>query len=271
MSVKHGLDPSAAPRRLLEEGVVGSLVAQGRWDDALARLSAARDAAPRDPDIAEAIRELRERALANALERLGSAESIPVRTGATPALGADERYLLGLIADDVAVDELIARSTLGRHRTVRGLSGLLELGAIRMVRASPAAGPETASAVRHVVVADGHPSSAAITRTMIRLVLGAVAQLETITTVAQLAGWGAKQRPDLVVTELTLLDGDALVGVRALRRTAGQAVPVLVVTSRLEHELARGRAPERSAVLARPIEKAALVEALASIGVTRKG
>ena len=262
---------SSRAGRILDEGPIAALVTQRRWDDALAKLNAARDAAPRDADIAEAIRTLRDRALGDGLERLGSTEAIPVRTGKAAALGADERYLLGLITDDAAVDEILAASTLGRHRTVRGLCGLLDLAAIRVepLLFTPSA-PETTSAMRHVVVADGHPSSAALTRTMLRLALGGSAHLETVTTTAQLAVCGARQKPDLLVTELVLVGGDALAALRTLRRTVGQVVPVILIASRVDRELAVARAPERSVVLGRPIEKAALVDALESLGFARK-
>jgi CheY-like chemotaxis protein len=258
--------------RLLSEGPIADLMRAGSFEAALTRLNEARDAAPRDAAIAEAIRRVREASLVSGVARLGGLEAVPVRTGVALALGADERYLIGLVTGAAALDELLAASTLGRYRTVRGLCGLLELGVIQTqarswVSDSPVA---PASAVRTVVVADGHPSSAAITRTMLRLVLGATAQLETVTSVAQLVSMGAKQRPDLVVTELVLADGEALPAVRTLRKSLGQLIPLILIASRTELEVASGRAPDRSVVLARPIEKTALIEALATIAFARK-
>ena len=67
-----------------------------------------------------------------------------------------------------------------------------------------------------------------------------------------------------------LVGGDGLAAVRSMRKAVGHVVPALIISSRLELEIAVGRAPERSAVVLRPIEKSALLDALASIGFVRK-
>ena len=118
-------------RRLLVDGPLGALVREGRWDEALAQLSEARDAAPRDPDIADAIRTVRERALASGLEQLGSNRGHPRSHRRDARARRGRAILLGLVTDTTAIDELLDTSTLGRHRTVRGLCGLLDLGVIR--------------------------------------------------------------------------------------------------------------------------------------------
>lgn len=259
-----------AASAILSQPSIAELVREEKWDDVLAKLYAAREVSPRDGDIAEAIRTVRDRVMRSGLERLGAIDAMPTRTGATAALGADEQYVLGLITGSATLDELLDGSTLGRHRTVRALTGLVALGVIRIPAGAPRGAVEAPGAVRHVIVADGHPPSAALTRTMLRLVLGGSTRLETVPGATELAVAAAQEHPDLVVTELRLSGGDGLVALRALRRALGAAVPALVIASKLEIELATGRAPERCALLARPIEKAPLIEALASIGIARR-
>ncbi|WP_236519747.1 response regulator [Sandaracinus amylolyticus] len=244
-----------------------------RFDDALARLYEARDERPDDAELADAIRFVRERALRNGLDRLGSLESVPRRLSipVPTSLGADERYLLGLVDGEASIDELLDASTLGRHRTVRALCTLLDRDMVRVdaITSAPVVTPDAALA-RHVLVADGHPPSAALTRTMLRLVLGAAARLETVGSVTQLTAAAQKQRPDLVVTETMLPGGDGVAALRTLRRAHGGAIPAIVIASRVELALVSGRAPDGCAVLARPIEKSALIDALATIGIARK-
>lgn len=262
----------ASPATILQQGSIADLVRAQRWDEALARLYEARDARPNDAEVSDAIRVVRERAMRTGLERLGSLEAIPRRTGAAGAsLASDEQYLLGLVDGTASIDELLDTSTLGRHRTVRGLCMLVDRGLLRIERGSSAPRATLEAVVaRHVLVADGQTSSAALTRTMLRLVLGAGAQLETVGSLPQLTAAAQKQRPDLVVTELTLPGGDGLTALRTLRRSMGGPVPAIVIASRVELEFASGRAPDLCAVLSRPIEKTALVEALGSVGIARK-
>ena len=260
---------------ILQRGSIADLVREQRWDEALSRLYEARGERPHDPEIPDAIRVVRERSLRHGLEVLGSLEAVPRATGVTASLGSDEQYLLGLVDGSATIDGLLDGSTLGRHRTVRGLCVLLERGVVRIEhapqsRTSPPRSAADATTARHVLVADGHPPSAALTRTMLRLVLGASAHLETVGSAAQLATAAQRKAPDLVVAELMLPGGDGLAAVRAARRAAGTVVPGLVIASRVEIEFASGRAPEQCAVLSRPIEKAALIEALTRIGIARK-
>lgn len=261
----------ASPAAILQQGSIADLVRAERWDEALARLYEARDARPNDSEVSDAIRVVRDRAMRNGLERLGSLEAVPRRTGASAPLASDEQYLVGLVTGSATIDELLDSSTLGRHRTVRGLCALVDRGVIRIEQSTSAPRATLDAAIaRHVVVADGQTSSAALTRTMLRQALGAGAQLETVTSMSELTAAAAKQRPDLVVTEHSLPGGDGLTALRGLRRSMGGPVPAILIASRVELEFVSGRAPDLCTVLARPIEKSALIEALRSVGIARK-
>jgi hypothetical protein len=269
--------------RLLSQGPIAELVRAQRWDDALAALHSARETGASDSEVAEAIRTVRDQALRHGLEALGSIEATPVRTKKSAALAADEQYLFGLIDGATSTDALLDRSTLGRHRTVGALTGLVACGVVRIEDAAPSPAPVPTVApaiVRSVVVADAHAPSAAITRTMLRLVLGGSIQLETASTTALLLASAHKHEPDLLVVELTFSGGsnegaapavtDGLAAVRAVRRALGRIVPALVIASRMELALAAGRAPERCTVVARPIERTMLIDALGGIGLAIK-
>jgi CheY-like chemotaxis protein len=252
---------------LLRQGRVAELLREARYEEALARLYEARDARPADAEIADAIRVVRDQSYRAALDRLGNLEAAPRRVRDAIGLAGDEKYLFDLVAAGQTVDELLDVSTLGRHRTVHGLVWLLDRGYLELdTGVQRGSAVPSVSVAKNVVVADGSSSQAALTRTMLRIVLGGGASLVTATTSAELVAAAEKQRPDLVVVEFTLPGSDGLAALRAARKASGGPIPSVVVVQRVELDFVGGRLPERSVVLARPIEKATLVEALATLG-----
>jgi CheY-like chemotaxis protein len=250
---------------------VAAFVSAQRWDDALRHLYDARDASPEDLSISAAIRTVRERQLRHGLERLGSLDAMPRRTSASPpaVLSADARYVVDLVGGDASVDELLDRSTLGRHRTVQALIELLERRTIELASVSRGTGssPSAAPTERTVLVADGNASQVVLTRTMLRLALGGGAKLKTVASASELIAAVHEHRPDLVVVEFTLPGSDGLAAMRAVRKAAGAPLPAIVVVQRIELAYVESRLPERAVVLARPIEKSSLLESLGTLGV----
>lgn len=264
---------------LFQRGPVADLLRADRYDEALNHLHAARDRAPGDGELATAIRVVRDHALRRGLERIGSLDAVArcARTAAT-GLGSDEQYLYDRIARAAAgssreaLDALLDGSTLGRHRTVRALLALIDQGFVELHRDRPARAGASASlgaaiTPRRVIVADGNAAQAALTRTMLRLALGAGAQLGTATSAAGLVAAAESAPPDLVAVEFTLPGADGIAALRALRRAIGAETPALVIAQRVELSFVSARAPERASVLARPIEKATLHDALGALGI----
>ena len=250
----------------LDHGPIAELVRGDRWDDALEALYRARAERPDDVQVSEAIRVVRERALDGGVAQLGGLEAIVHRTGVGGSDDADAVYVLRLVDGTSSVADLLERSTLGRHRTARALRLLNAARAVRSARAASMV-PEGSAVVRSVLLADAHGPSAALTRTILRAGLGTGTRVSTVGSVDALVATGRDEPPDLVISELQLPGGDGILGLRSLRRALGLVVPALVVASRAEHAAASERAPARCAVLARPIEKAALLSALGAIGM----
>lgn len=276
------LDRSVPPLRgvsLLERGPIADLLRADRYDEALAQLHAARDRDPGDPAIAAAIRLVRDDALRRGLERLGSLDAVPRCTRAAPTgLRSDEQYVhdrvarapLGASAE--TLDALLDGSTLGRHRTVRALLSLVDQGLVELTDhqrrpRSDAPGSSAGVVPRRVIVADGNPAQATLTRTMLRLALGAGAQLTTVASAEALVAAAGSAAPDLVVVEFTLPGADGFAALRAMRRAIGADTPALVIAQRVELSFVSARVPERASVMARPIEKAALRDALGALGI----
>jgi CheY-like chemotaxis protein len=290
MTSRTSFDGGGVPvTAILERGPIADLVADARYDEALDRLHQAQQARGSDAELGRAIRTVRDRALRHGLDRLGSLDAVPGRTRAVASgLEADPAYVFDLIEGTTTIDELLDRSTLGRHRTVRALVALLDRGAIetknratgsasalRSGTASHASASSTAvsstagppTGVKYVIVADGNAPQAALTRTMMRLALGAGVRFDTVQSSSDVVAAVERQRPDLLIVEFTLPGGDGLEALRSVRRPGGTPIPSVLVAQRVQIDYVGARAPDRSVMLARPIEKAALHDALGALGV----
>ena len=255
-------------RQPLRTAHVAALVHSHRFDEALRHLYEARDARPDDLAVTAEIRAVRERQLRHGLERLGSLDAIPRRLRERePNLGTDCAYVFDLVRGVATVDELLDRSTLGRHRTVRALVELLERVAIELAPASRGSATSASVTERVVVVADGNRTQSALTRTMLRLALGATARMHTVESASELLTAVEKERPALLVVEFTLPGSDGLAAMRAARRAGGTPVAAIVVVQRIELAYVETRLPEDAVALARPIDKGSLFGALETLGV----
>jgi CheY-like chemotaxis protein len=258
---------------VLESGKIAELVRAQRYEEALTRLYEARDSSPSDSETYRAIQVVRDLLLRQGLQRLGSLDAVPQRVrAASGTLPSDEQYLFDLVRGAVSIDELLDASTLGRHRTVRGLVALVERGLVAMEKKRPAVNapaPQVNESVgnRYVVVADGNMSAATLTRTMLRVAIGGGWSFETCGSAAQLIAAAEKQRPDLIVVEFSLPGSDGLAALRLVRKNSGVSIPSIVIAQKIEIGFVGARAPERAIVLARPIEKAGLLDALATLKV----
>src|SRR5688500_13232478 len=92
------------------------LMAQGRFDEALARLYEEAERRPTDRGLKLAIEEVRERMADAMLASLGSPNAAPRATGEQRAegLGPDEDYLMARIDGSRTLGDLVRTSTLGR-------------------------------------------------------------------------------------------------------------------------------------------------------------
>jgi CheY-like chemotaxis protein len=247
---------------------VASLVREGRFDEALAELYAHADRMPDDRAITHAIESVRDVMAETALAELGAQDAAPVKTGApSPDLGADERYLAGRIDGNRSIAQLLRESTLGRHRTIRALVSLVKDGAVAIPTARARGETARSSAITSVLVAEGNPTHATLTRTMLRVSLGRAVAYHTATSAREAIEIATRERPGLVVLDFRLPgQGDGIETLRSIRALPGSsAVPAAIFVQRVEADFVRSRLPRDAVMLVRPIERATLESMLADL------
>ncbi len=243
---------------------IGALVHARRYDEALAELYSHAERAPADRSVTQAIERVREAMADAALAQLGPEDAVPRTTGVRAGsgeLGADERYLLGLIDGVSSIAQLVRRSTLGRHRTSRALVWLAKHGMVEVPHATARLSPvRTSGTLTSVLVADENATQASLVRTMLRVTLGRAVAYHTATTAADALAVAARERPGLVVLDFRLPGrGDGIETLRAIRELPElHGVPAALIVQRVEEGYVRARLPVRAEILLRPIDRASL-------------
>lgn len=255
---------------------VADLVRAQRFDEALAELYAHAERAPGDRAVTQAIERVREAMAESALTQLGSDDAVPrttgVRLASSAELGADERYLISRIDGVATIAQLVRRSTLGRHRTIRALVWLVKSRLVEVRAPVTEVAAARRAALSSVLVADGNATQASLARTMLRVSLGRAVAYHTATGADEAIQLAARERPGLLVLDFRLPGrGDGIETLRAIRALPDLAgVPAALLVTRLEADYARARLPAAAALLIRPIERGSLDATLRQlIGETR--
>jgi CheY-like chemotaxis protein len=262
------------PAELLASGPIGKLVREGRLEEALVALYREHEK-PSGP-VVTAIHELRERVTQGAIAKLEPLDRAPTAGDYNAALvGIAERYLLEQLVDGVnTLERILDISTLGRHRTARALANLFADGTLVLDRGkarspdsllpAPAIRDRAPAEVEEVValVADANPTQAALTRTLVRVALGKAARVIRAESGPAAVDVARKERAGLLLLDFTLPGFDALEVLRQLRQPGGGTIAAVVFVDRLDADFVRGKLPRGAGLVVRPVDKAALADAI---------
>lgn len=241
---------------------------------ALGELYKARERAPGDPSVLRQIQAVRDQMTTAAIDRLRPLDRIAERVSAIAPEAPADAYLADLCAEGTAIDVLLDRSTLGRHRTALALESLVTRGIVALQpsdrrsvvpRLGLGARP-TEGAV--VVVADGNATQAALARTMTRAALHAIPSFASPRMHGAASGPEAvelvvKERASLLITAFQLPGCDAIEALRQVR-ARGRACAAVLLVDPLDAGFVQPKLPDGAAMLLRPFDKAALAAAVTS-------
>ncbi len=258
------IPPTAAPQSVV------TLVELGRFDDALERLGVMRsERRATDDEFASMSRWIRDAALTAYLARVGDRGAVLQSVSGAEgqiSTGSDERYVCSLVDGVRTVDRLLDVSTLGHLRTAKALAVLVEQGDVTTVQQRKSSAPEAAGNDGSVIVADSNATQAALTRTMLRPVLGRGAKVVAASSGADVLEQARRSRPMLVVAEFMLPGIDGLELLRRLREDPATAgVPAVLVASRIDAVSLAPRVSAFGTLLMRPFDSNSLREALRSL------
>lgn len=139
---------AAAP--VLDRKRMERLLSEGRLEDVLKLLYAARARAPRDASLSRSIRHVRERLSNDYASRLMNLDLVPMPaercswaeladadwSDETPEVAQEARQLASLVDGISSYADIVAASHQGKLATLRGLCALLQRGHIRVPQAS---------------------------------------------------------------------------------------------------------------------------------------
>ena len=129
--------------------------------------------------------------------------------------------------------------------------------------------PSSGTQLRTVLVADGNTTTASLTRTIARVMLGRDASYVTVTTGPEALLAVDQSRPDLVISEFMLKGTDGVETLKKIRERLGTRVPAVFTVQKIEQEYVKQRLPPRSAMVVRPFDRFTLEAAIrTAVGAT---